>query len=378
MSGEFDVTVIGLGAFGSAVAHSLAERGYSVLGLDRFQPPHDRGSSHGGSRMIREAYFEAPFYVPLVQLAYERWAALEQRSGVRLLEMTGGLVVGPEAGELVTGCLASAAEHGLAFERLTAQEVGNLYPFVPPAGAAAVLEPRAGILAPEACIEAFLRLATDAGAALRFGEPVESWELQGGTVLVRTARGEYRARRLVVCAGAWTGSLFPDLGLPLTVERTVQYWFRPTLTEPGDPDSRLTLCPVWAWEYQAGKIWYGFPDRGEGVKMGLHHGRAIPGPEALDREVGEHEIDFMRKLLGRYMPEASGPCLRTAACMYTNTPEGHFLIDRHPGHSQVWFATGGSGHGFKFASALGGLLAAAVVEEEVGFDLGHFGLGRVG
>lgn len=374
-SRAYDVAVVGLGAFGSATICALAGRGVSPVGFDRYRPPHALGSSHGDSRMIREAYFEAPFYVPLVQLAYERWAALERRAGRRLLEQTGGLMLGSPEGELVRGCLESAETHGLPHETLSADDVAGRFPFVPGPDTVAIWEPRAGILKPEACIRTCLELAAAAGAELQLEEPVESWRM-GQRVVLQTSRGEYRARKLLIAAGAWTARLVPELELPLEVERTVQFWLRPRDAAPGDPESRLARCPVWAWEYAADKIWYGFPDRGDGVKAGFHHSGEIVDPDESGREVAAAEKAAMRETVSLYMPEAAGEVLRSAVCTYTNTPDGHFLIGRHPAAPEVWIAGGGSGHGFKFASALGEVLADALTERRPSFDLRPFRVDR--
>jgi sarcosine oxidase len=219
---DADVIVAGLGAMGSAAAFHLARRGARVVGFDRFRPPHDRGSSHGLSRIIREAYFEHPAYVPLVRRAYELWDELERASERRLLLKTGGLMIGAPHSRVVQGALRSATDHGLPYELLTGGEVRQRHPALrPPDDMVAVFEPRAGILFPEACVEAHLDQAARAGAELRFDEPVLDWKVVRGNVRVRTARGETRARRLVVSAGAWAGELLADAGLPLRVERQV-------------------------------------------------------------------------------------------------------------------------------------------------------------
>ena len=229
----FDVVVAGLGAMGSAAAFQLARRGARVLGLDRFAPPHALGSSHGRSRIIREAYFEDPLYVPLVQRAYERWAELERLSGRTLLVRTGGLMLGPPDGMVFRGALHSAEVHGLPHEVLTAGEVHRRVPgFRPTVDMMGVWEPRAGFLVPEAAIAAHLALAAQHGAELHDDEPVTSWRAADGAadgdegVEVTTPRGTYRARRLVLAAGAWLPSLL-DVAVPLAVERVVMHWFRP-------------------------------------------------------------------------------------------------------------------------------------------------------
>jgi sarcosine oxidase len=376
MNDTFDIAIAGLGAFGAAAAASLVERGERVLGLDRFRPPHALGSSHGGSRMIREAYFEAPFYVPLVQFAYERWASLERRVETRLLEITRGLMMGSADGDLVSGCLESARLHDLACETLSADEIRARFPFEPDTDTVGVLEPRAGMLDPERCIGAFLEIATRGGAELRYDEPLKIWSWRDGVVELCTGAARYRARRLLVAAGAWTASLLPELRLPLEVERVIQFWFRPIDGQPGDLSAQVARCPVWAWEYAPGRIWFGFPDRCRGVKAGFHQSGVLAEPDSVEREVSVAECQTMREAVTRYMPQGAGPLLEAAVCIYTNTPDGHFLIDRHPERPEIWLATGGSGHGFKFAAGLGEILADLLTDREPAFDLSPFRLGR--
>lgn len=373
---SFDAALVGLGAAGSAAASALARRGARVLGLDRFEPPHERGSSHGETRMIREAYFEAPFYVPLVRRAYEAWRELEARSGRTLLRRTGGIMVGPREGELVSGSLASARRHGLPHEELDAEEIRRRFPALRPAeGAVGVLEPRAGFLFPERCIEAFLAEARGAGALLRTGERVTGWRVDGGGVQVWTERGAYRAGRLLLAAGAWTPALVPELPVPLAVERAVQFWF-----EPLGPSEAAELepdrCPVYACESEEGRIWYGFPLQPRGVKVGFHHGGEATDPEAVRGQVEDAEAEEMRDVLRRHIPGAAGRLREAGPCLYTNTPDRHFLIDFHPDHPEVLVCSACSGHGFKFASALGEILADLLLEGRSEADLSPFRLDR--
>jgi sarcosine oxidase len=374
MSRSFDVVIVGLGAMGSAAAYHLARRDQRVLGLDRFTPPHAFGSSHGQTRFIREAYFEHPFYVPLVQRAYEYWVELERAIGRPLLRQTGGLMLGPPDGTLVTGAQHSAQIHNLAYELLSATEIRGRFPvFHPDDEMIAVLEPRAGIMFPEACIEAHLEMARRHGAVLQFEEPVTAWEADGEGVRVITSNGFYQADRLLLTAGAWMRRLVPDLALPLTVERQVMFWFEPTHPESFNPDR----CPIYIWEYAADRFFYGFPDLGEGVKVGLHHQGETTDPDSVRREAGLEEIEAMRTLLRRFMPDANGPLRASAVCLYTNTPDFHFLIDFHPAHPQVLMASPCSGHGFKFSSVIGEILAELLTEGRTSFDLDFFRLRRL-
>jgi sarcosine oxidase len=369
-SAPWDVAVVGLGAMGSAAAYHLAARGLRVLGLDRHAPPHALASSHGRTRIIREAYFEHPLYVPLVRRAYDLWAALERDSGRSLLRITGGLNLGRPDSVLVAGARCSVEEHGLAHAMLTAGEVRARFPALQPhEGTVALWEPRAGILDPEACVAAHLQAAAAHGAALRCDEPVLRWSASGDGLVVVTARGEHRARRVILAAGPWIRSLLPDLHLPLTVERQVQFWFEPT--EPTDAFAP-ERCPVHLWELDDGRYFYGFPDLGHGVKLAMHHGGECIDPDRVRREVGDDEVASVRELVRRHVPAADGPLRDAAVCLYTNTPDGHFWIDAHPTYPDVLVASACSGHGFKFASAIGEILADLVTRGDTAFDLTPF------
>jgi sarcosine oxidase len=366
----WDVAVVGLGAIGSACACHLAARGLRVLGLDRHAPPHARGSSHGRTRIIREAYFEHPLYVPLVRRAYELWAALERESGRPLLRIVGGLNLGRPDGVLVAGARRSVEQHGLEHAVLTAAEVRDRYPALrPDEEMTGLWEPRAGILDPEACVAAHLHVAAARGATLRHDEPVLRWSADERGVAIVSAHGEHRARRMILAAGPWLRSLVPDLHLPLTVERQVQFWFAPRHPTDALAPER---CPVHLWELADGRYFYGFPDLGHGVKLAMHHGGEVTDPDRVRREVGDDEVAAVRALVRRHVPAADGPLRETAVCLYTNTPDGHFWIDAHPTHRHVLVASACSGHGFKFASAIGEILADLVTRGETEFDLAPF------
>jgi sarcosine oxidase len=370
MSPACDVAIAGLGAAGSAAADALARRGLSVMGFDRFDPPHDLGSSHGETRIIREAYFEHPVYVPLVQRAYENWAALERDTGRTLMRLTGGLMIGDPSGVLVSGAQRSAEVHGLPFEILDSAEVRRRFPVLtPPRHMVAVWERRAGVLFPESCVAAQLERAVRHGAALHTGEPVESWRADGEGVEITTTRGRYRAAHLLLSAGAWNRALLGGLALPLTVARQVAHWFTPArdsaLFEPG-------RFPIWICEHEPGRFFYGFPAFDGQIKVARHHEGELTDPLRVRREVSLAESDGMRELIGRFLPAAGGALHHSSVCLYTNTPDDHFVLDRHPGHSQVVISSACSGHGFKFASALGEVLADLLIDGRSRYDLEMF------
>ncbi len=372
MSESYDVIVVGLGAMGSATAFQLARRGQRVLGLDRFTPPHEFGSSHGETRIIREAYFEHPLYVPLVQRAYELWAQLEKLSGRSLFKQTGGLMIGLENGAIVSGALRSAREHRLAHEQLSAAEVRRRFPALRPTEEqVAVWESRAGALFPEACIEAHLAQSRVHGAELRFGETVLRWEPAAAGVHVITSGGEYVAKRLVLTAGAWVSSLLGEFKFPFRVERQVLYWFEQRAQSPNlDPAN----CPIFICQNERHGHFYGFPDFGTGVKVARHHAGETANPDALRREVSAEEIALMREIVSEFLAGADGPLRATAVCMYTNTPDEHFLIDWHPQSDRVLIASPCSGHGFKFSAAIGEVVSDLVLDGRSRFDLSLFRL----
>jgi sarcosine oxidase len=359
----YDAIVAGLGGMGSATAYELAGRGRRVLGLERHTPAHDKGSSHGRSRIIRQAYFEDPAYVPLLLRAYELWERLERETGQELMTLTGGLMMGRREDELVSGSVESAVEYGLPYELLDAGEIKARFPpFSPDPETVALYEERAGFVRPEESVKAHLDRAASLGADLRFEEPVLSWEAPEGQVRVETPEGVYEAERLVISPGSWAPQLLADLGLPLEVTRQVMYWFEPVGgLEPFLPDR----FPIYIWEPDDGNKFYGFPaqDDDRGVKAAFFRAGGVPTtPETIDREVHEEEIEFLRSYLAEHVPALAGRCLDARACMYTNTPDEHFVISLHPEHPQVTIACGFSGHGYKFCGVVGEILADLVTE----------------
>lgn len=374
MADAYDVIVVGLGAMGSATLHQLAHRGLRVLGIEQFTPAHAFGSSHGKSRIIREAYFEDPRYVPLVQRAYECWRELEAESGVTVFRQTGGLMLGAPDSDVVAGATLSAQLHHLPHEIIAADEVRRRYPaFRPRPNDVGVVEPRAGMLAPEVAITAFTTLATQHGATVRANEPMLSWRATRDGVEVTTTEGTYAAARLVLSVGAWAGKVLRELGVPFVAQRNVLYWFAPASNAPYFTAERF---PIFIQDLGPGLAMYGFPDTGDGVKIALHHFGESVDPDTVRRTVGDDELAHMRSLLAEWMPDANGALRETAACMYTNVPDQHFVVDFHPEHPTVIVASPCSGHGFKFSSALGEVLADMAMNRRVAFDTSLFSLSR--
>jgi sarcosine oxidase len=370
-----DVIVLGLGGVGSAALFHAARRGASALGLEQFHPVHDRGSSHGQTRVIRLAYYEHPDFVPLLRASYRLWAALEADTGQRLFERVGVLQVGPPDGEVVPGVERSAALHGLPLERLHRREVEDLLPgFLVPEGARAVLEHDAGLLHVEACVAAHLDRAAALGARIEASTPVLSWSAVGDGVEVRTATAVHRARRLIVAAGPWSGPLLSSLGLPLTILQKTQCWY---------PSRDLAYAasagaPCFLYELPEG-VFYGLPWVDErGVKVAEHsRGEPLSAPIAPDATPPARELEAVDAFRKKYLPFLGAPRRETRGCMYTMTPDGLFVVDAHPEHPQVVFAAGLSGHGFKLTPALGELLAERALEGATQHEHRFLGLDRL-
>lgn len=359
---RYDVVVVGLGGMGSAAAYHLARRGSKVLGLEAHSPVHTFGSSHGESRIIRMAYMEHPDYVPLLRRAYELWEQLQSEASAEILRLTGGLFVGSPEGPVVGGSLRSAREHSLPHEVLDASEIHRRYPALRPASdQAALFEGSAGVLFPERCIEAHLRGAREAGAELHHNERVLEWEATASGVVAVTEAGRYEADTVVLTAGAWLGKVLSELCLPLQPERIPVYWLRPRARSEMFGAGRF---PIYIWEVEGGHSFYGFPHlERPGVKVGRHHSRESCDPDLVSREITPTDESPIRAFIRAHIPDLDGPVEEVVVCMYTNTPDEHFLVDRHPELPNVVYAGGFSGHGFKFASVMGEILADMAMRE---------------
>jgi sarcosine oxidase len=372
----YDVILAGLGAMGSATAFHLAGRkGLRVLALDRHHPPHTLGSTHGGTRIIRETSFEHPRYVPLVRRAYECWRRIEAATGRRLLTITGGVFIGAPDGPFVAKSKESADIHAVPYEILSPAEIRKRFPaFRPEEHSVGFFEPGAGILGPEVCVQACLDYARAGGVELKFDEPVVRWEASGKGVTVTTPRGRYSAGKLLFAAGPWMLDTLTRVGVPVTAERIVMHWFAPS----GDPAAfDAARGPLALWEFGSNAAFASFPIEGGEIKTTIHHGGEPTTPDTVRRDVGANEIAAMRKMLKRFLPGANGAHRRSAVCLYTNVGGGDFLIDTHPAHRQVLLASPCSGFGFKFASAIGELLADLLVTGKTGWDLKPFGIERL-
>jgi sarcosine oxidase len=352
---SFDVIVVGAGGMGSAAAFELARRGRSVLALEQFPFVHDRGSSHGHTRIIRRAYYEHPDYVPLVQRAFERWYDLEQRSGRHLLTECPCLSIGAPDGEVVTGVLASAEQHNLSVERLDGAALARRFPqFRFDDSFVGVLERDAGFLYVEECVRTQLEQARLLGATLHDQEPVTGWSSDGQSVKVTTCSDTYHAASLILTAGPWSGRLLGPLGIRLRVMRQVMTWFG--TQEPAE--FRRDRFPIFLADVSEGPF-YGLPAiDGRGLKIARHYGAPeLASPGEIDRAVAASDEAPVRAFLEKHIPRAIATLRYAQTCIYTLSPDRHFIIDRHPEHPNVAFAAGFSGHGFKFATTVGEILA---------------------
>jgi sarcosine oxidase len=373
---SYDVIVVGVGGMGSAACWQLARRGRRVLGLERFDIPHAMGSSHGISRIIRLPYYEDPAYVPLLRRAYELWEEAERETGERLLVITGSLDGGPEDDALFQGALASARLHALPHEVLTGATVNDRFPgYRMQAASRFVWQPRGGLVASERAIVAHVRAAQARGADIRARERVLGWEPRGGGVVVCTDKGSYEAERLILAAGAWMADLVPALRGRAVPERQVLAWLQPHVPELFAPER----FPVFNLMVEEGR-YYGLPVyEVPGFKFGRYHHRGETGTaEDVRREVDAEDEALLRQFGERYFPLGSGPTMALRACMFTNTPDEHFIIDRHPAAPQVIIASPCSGHGYKFCSVVGEILAElATGDGRTRHDIGFLRLDRL-
>lgn len=352
---SYDVIVLGLGGMGSAAAAHLAGRGQRVLGLEKHSPAHSLGSSHGGSRIIRQSYFEHPDYVPLLLRSFDLFERLGQDTGRDVHRLTGGLYLGPPECITVAGSLRAAREWDLAATGLTASEIRHRFPqFTPADDEVGVYEEKAGFARPEETVRAHLQVADADGAELHFEEPATGWRETSGGVEVVTDSGTYTAGELVICPGAWAPQVLSELDIPIRIERQVMYWF----DQRAGAD--LSGLPVYISESSAGEQIYGFPaidGPGGGAKVAFFRKGADCTPETIDRSVGDLEVQQMRERSGRLLPNLPGELLTAVTCMYSTTPDEHFVITRPDGFEHLTVACGFSGHGFKFVPVVGEILA---------------------
>ena len=375
MNTEYDAIVMGVGGMGSATAYHLASRGVDTLGIERYDIPHTMGSSHGNTRIIRKAQYEHPAYVPLVNRSYELWRGLEDRTGRDLLHVTGGIDAGPEESQVFSGSLRSCKEHDIEHEVLSGSELNERFPgYDLPPEHCAVYQPDGGFLIPEQCIIGHVEAAQQAGAEIRAREPVSDYEpTKDGRVRVTTRKEVYEADRLVVTAGAWSQKLVPELAGLVEPVRQVLAWLQPTAPERFNPER----FPVFV--HATGEShYYGFPVYDvPGFKFGKfnHLDRAVD-PDEMEREPLPEDEKLLRDYAEQYFPTGAGPTMKLSTCLFANSPDRHFILDRLPDSPQITVGAGFSGHGFKFASAIGEILAEISLDGETKQDISLFSLDR--
>jgi sarcosine oxidase len=368
----YDVIVIGVGGMGSATVYHLARRNkkLKVLGLEQFNIPHDLGSSHGVNRIIRLAYAEHPNYVPLLRRSYELWRELEHTTKERLLVITGGIDAGTRESGLVTGSLESCKHHKIHREILEAKDVNRRFSgYSLPDGFVAVYQADAGFVLSERSIVAHVSAALELGAEIHGQERVIEWKIKNGNVEVRTTKGNYRARKLLITAGPWVSKLVQTLPQFAVPERQVLLWAQPKKPERYQPG----VFPVFNMQAPEGRF-YGFPIYGiPGFKIGKYHHRLENvDPDQMDRECHPEDEEVLREAIRHYFPDANGPTMALKTCLFTNTKDEHFMIDSHPEYPQVWLAAGFSGHGFKFCSVVGEIMANFALNGDPGHDISLF------
>ena len=371
---SYDAIVIGVGGMGSAAVYHLARRGLQVLGVEKHAIPHEMGSSHGYSRMIRYTLQEHPSYVPLVRRSYELWHEMEETAGEELIVTTGSIRAGAPDSPFFLNAQEACDLHSIPYEILTASEVNKRFPgYRFPEEISSVYQADGGFLLPERCIVTHVQAAERAGADVHSQETVLDWEVRGDGVQVRTDRDTYTAGRLVVTAGPWAANLVPELAAYAVPERQVMGWFQPKRPELYAAEA----FPVFGVFTEEGR-YYGFPSHAvPGFKIGrAHHLLQKVDPDAIDREVHPEDEDILRQAVNRYFPLAAGKLLDGKTCMYTNTPDEHFMIGTLDGQPQVSVAAGFSGHGFKFASVIGEIMADLAQNGATEHDINLFRLDR--
>ena len=373
---QFDVAVVGLGVTGAAALRELARRGFRSIGIDRFPPGHDRGSSHGETRIIRLGYFEHPSYVPLLRRSYELWRELEAASGRKLMRITGIVEIGMPIGPLVSGTLAAVQQHDLPYEIMDGAETMRRFPaFRIPGDFVGVLQPDGGFVAAEATVEALLALAHAAKAEIKTGVRALSIAPHGAGVRIKTSGGDIDARAAVVAAGPWLKDLLPNLPAPVRATREVMAWFKPRDPAP----FAVGHFPVFILESRHG-MHYGFPLSPAGtVKVAKHHHRQETiYPDDPRRPVSDTDEALIRPAIESHLPAANGPLAAAKTCIYTMTPDHDFIVDRLPGAPNIIVASPCSGHGFKFAPVMGEILADLAAEGGTAHDISRFRLDRFG
>jgi sarcosine oxidase len=377
---DYDVIVIGVGSMGSAACYSLASRGYNVLGIEQFHSPHNQGSHSGQSRIIRKAYFEHPDYVPLLDKAYANWTELEHATGEQVYFKTGLLYLASATHPIIEGVKNSAALHSINVEEFSPAS-NPYYQFNARDGDTIILEREAGFLLPDKIIALYIKQAIKSGAEIVTNEKVINWKKHNGAIHVVTNKGKYSAKKIVITAGAWSDKIIPALPVNLSVTRQLLVWIKPDVTEPYLPEN----FPCWMIGAPDDRgVYYGFPfldakyaPAPAGIKFGLHYPGKITDPGEVDRKIAEEEILALINEAGKFLPVIKNEVIASTTCLYTNSPDENFIIDQLPGYDgDVVVAAGFSGHGFKFVSVVGDILADLVLNGRSSLPISFLSLNR--
>ena len=387
MENKFDTIVLGLGAMGSAAVYQFAKRGNKVLGIDQFSPPHILGSSHGDTRITRQAIGEGEQYTPIALRSYEIWQEIEKETGKKLLEMNGGLIISSGAKTAINhvenffeNTIAAAKKYNIKHEILDSSQIRKRFPqFNVQDNESGYYEYNAGFLRPEECVGAQISLAEKYGATIRRNEKVESFSEKDGIVSVKTNLGEYEAKKLIISAGPWFPALIEDeYSKFFKVIRQVLFWFDvKTSIERFEPKN----FPIFIWELQGNKQgMYGFPaidGQNGGVKIASEQYETTTTADTVNREVSKEEIKTMyENFIAPYFPDLSDKCVKAVSCLYTVTPDSHFVIDTHPKYPSIILASPCSGHGFKHSAAIGEILAQLAIDGKSKIDISSFSIKR--
>ena len=371
---KYEVIIIGLGAMGSAASYYMSKKGINVLGIDRFQPPHSFGSSHGHTRIIREAYHEGTSYVPIVQRAYELWHDLENESNQEMIIEYGGMYIG-DNGNYLSDAKLSAKKYNIPIEEFSSSKIKEQFKILNPKNNfKGLFEKRSGAVFPEKSILYFLEESIENGNHHKYNEKVISWEKESGNYKVITDKNQYVAEKLIFSSGAWLSNLVPFLKLPLRIERQVLFWFDPLKDKELFHYSKL---PNTGWDLDNGDEFYTQPDiEGKGFKVAMHHNGEFIDEENLSRQYTKSDLSIIRNFIEEYIPSANGKLLDSKVCIYTDTPDLDFIIDFYPEDENIIICSPCSGHGFKFTPAIGEICSKMINNEKTGFELSEFSLSR--
>jgi len=374
----FDVIVIGVGSMGSTTCYYLAKRGYKVLGLEQFDISHEFGSHAGQSRIIRKAYFEHPDYVPLMERAYQNWKHIEKETGEKLYFKTGLLYAGDSNNEIIKGVKLAASLYDIELENLKPDHYRQ---FNFPQSFEILFEPEAGLLTPEKAIRLYSSEAKEWGATIHSNEKVIEWKKEGDLIIVKTDKNVYQCNKLVITAGAWSGKMIPGFSSKIKVTRQFVAWIK---TKNGK-QFELNNFPCWMiGDDDKHGCYYGFPlldtkkfGDPAGLKMAHHFPSQITDPDNVNRETTQEDIENLKYCLDKYLPGIFDSVLHTKICLYGNSPDENFIIDKLPGYEEnVSIACGFSGHGFKFISVVGEILADLAIEGKTNLPIGFLNAKR--